>query len=179
MAAPVPRPRPDLGLVAINLYPGFGVLVPRALLAANARQVAIVCRNDVPELRDAAGQRELTQFIAPKYRITGLLRSTPRPDMAVIVAEQAPATGLTAAEQVAAFVYRRAHGKIGNAWREGLIAVAKARGDVVTKRDARRIIELASAGADATDRCLLDLPRHRWAALREQIDRSAEAPLPS
>jgi hypothetical protein len=179
MAAPVPRPRPDLGLVAINLYPGFGVLVPRALLAANARQVAIVCRNDVPELRDAAGQRELTQFIAPKYRITGLLRSTPRPDMAVIVAEQAPAAGLTAAEQVATFVYRRAHGKIGNAWREGLIAVAKARGDVVTKRDARRIIELASAGADATDRCLLDLPRHRWAALREQIDRSAEAPLPS
>jgi len=177
MAAPVPRA--DLGLAAINLYPGFGALVSRALLAANARQVAIVCRNDVPELRDAAGQRELTQFIGPKYRITGLLRSTPRPDMAVIVAEQAPATGLTAAEQVAAFVYRRAHGKIGNAWREGLIAVAKARGDALTKRDARRIIELASAGADATDRCLLDLPQHRWPALRKQIDRSAEAPLPA
>jgi hypothetical protein len=133
----------------------------------------------VPELRDAAGQRELTRFIGPKYRITGLLRSTPGPDMAVIVAEQAPATGLTAGEQVAAFIYRRAHGKIGNAWREGLIAVAKARGETLTKRDARRIIELASAGSDATDRCLLDLPRHRWAAFREQIDRSAQAPLPS
>ncbi len=179
MAEPRPGQGQDHDVAVINLYPGFGSLVLRALLAANARRVAVVCRNDVPELRDAAGQRALSQLIAPKYRIARLLRSAPRPDMAVILAEQAPAAGLTAAEQVAAFVYRRAHGKIGNAWREGLIAVAKSRGDALTKRDARRVIDLASAGADATDRCLLDLPRHLLPVLRMQIDRSAEATLPA
>jgi hypothetical protein len=177
MAAPAART--DRDLVAVNLYPAFGALVLRALLAANARRVAIVCHNDVPELRDAAGQRQLAELIGPKYRITGLLRSTPRPDSAVILAEQAPAAGQTAAEQVAAFVYRRAHGKIGNAWREGLIAAAQSRGGTLAKRDARRLIETASAGADLTDRYPLDLPRHLMPVLRAQIDQTAQAPLPA
>jgi hypothetical protein len=176
MAAPVPRA--DLDLLVVNLYPAFGALVLRALLAANARRVAIVCRGDVPELRDAAGQRQLAELIGPKYRITGLLRSTPRPDSAVIVAEEAPAPGQTAGEQAAAFVYRRAHGKIGNAWREGLIAAAQSRGGALTKRDARRLIEAASAGADLTDRRLLDLPRHLLPVLRAQIDQTAQEPHP-
>jgi N4-bis(aminopropyl)spermidine synthase len=179
MTAPGPGQRPDHDVAVINLYPGFGSLVLRALLAANARRVAVVCRNDVAELRDAAGQQALAQLIAPKYRIARLLRSTPRPDMAVIVAEQAPAAALTAAGQVAACVYARPHGKIGNAWREGLIAAAKSRGDVLTKREARRIIDLASAGADAADHCLLDLPRHLLPVLRMQIEQSAEALLPA
>jgi hypothetical protein len=171
-----PASRAELDLVAVNLYPAFGALVLRALLAANARLVAIVCRNDVPELRDAAGQRQLAALIGPKYQITGLLRSTPRPDCAVIVAEQAPAAGQSTGEQVAAFVYRRAHGKIGNAWREGLIAAAQSRGGTLTKKDARRLIELASAGADLTDHCLMDLPRHLLPVLRAQIDAAVQAP---
>ena len=176
MAAPVARA--DVDLLAVNLYPAFGALVLRALLAANARRVAIVCRSDVPELRDAAGQRQLAELIGPKYRITGLLRSTPRPDSAVIVAEEAPAAGQTAGEQAAAFVYRRAHGKIGNAWRESLIAAAQSRGGALTKRDARLLIEAASAGADLTDRRLLDLPRHLLPVLRAQIDQTAQQPHP-
>jgi N4-bis(aminopropyl)spermidine synthase len=176
MAAPLPRGLQDHeATMVISLYPGFGSLVLRALLAANARRVAVVCRNDVTELRDAAGQRALAQLIGPKYRITRLLRSTPGPDMAVILAEKAPAAGLTAADQVAAFIYGRSHGKLGNAWREGLISLRKSRGQVLTKRDARRAIESAWPRADALDRCLLDLPRHLFPALLEAIGRSAEA----
>jgi N4-bis(aminopropyl)spermidine synthase len=175
MAAPLPRGLHDHQAMVINLYPGFGSLVLRALLAASARRVAVVCRNDVPELRDAAGQRALAQLIGPKYRITRLVRSTPGPDLAVILAEQAPVAGLTAADQVAAFIYGRSHGKLGNAWREGLISLWKSSGQMLTKRDARRAIESAWPGADVFDRCLLDLPRHLFPALLEAIGRSVRA----
>jgi hypothetical protein len=174
MAAPLPRGLQDHeAAMVISLYPGFGSLVLRVLLAANARRVAVVCRNNVPELRDAVGQRALAQLIGPKYRIT-LLRSTPGPDMAVILAEKAPAAGLTAADQVAAFIYGRSHGKLGNAWREGLISLWKSRGEAATKRDARRAIESVWPRADVLDRCLLDLPRHLFPALLEAVRRSAE-----
>jgi N4-bis(aminopropyl)spermidine synthase len=173
MAAPLPRPLQDHGAMVINLYPGFGALVFRVLLAANASRVAVVCRSDVPELRDAAGQQALSRLIGPKYQITRLLRSTPGPDMAVILAERVPAAGLTAAEQVSAYIYDRAHGKIGNAWREGLIAARKSGGDVLTKRDARAIIDAVGSRPDLLDRSLIDLPRHLFPVLAEQIERSA------
>ncbi len=179
MAAPVPPSPAARGVMVINLYPGFGSLVLRALLAANAPRVAVVCRNDAPDLRDAAGQRSLSQLIAPKYRIARLLRSTPRPDMAVILAEEPPADdlNLTVAGRVAAYVYRRSHGKLGNTWREGLISLRASEGEVLTKRDARRIIEAAWPGANLADRSLLDLPRHLFPTLTAAIERSAAAAL--
>jgi N4-bis(aminopropyl)spermidine synthase len=178
MAAPLPRGLAGRTAV-INLYPGYGSLVFRALLAASARRVAIVCRNGVPELRDATGQRALARLIAPKYRITRLLRSTPEPDMAVIVAEQAPASELTAAGQVAAYIFARAHGKLGNAWREGLIALWASRGQTLTKRDARDLIESATARPDLLGRCPVDLPGPLFPPLISDIERSAAAAPPA
>jgi N4-bis(aminopropyl)spermidine synthase len=177
LAGPLPRALQDHGTVIVNLYPGFGSLVLRALVAVNAGRVAVVCGGGVPELRDAAGQRELAELIAPKYRITRLLRSTPEPDMAVILAEKAQ-PGRQEAEQVAAYVYARPHGKIGNAWREGLIAARKSRGEVLTKRDARHIIASACPRPDVLERSLLDLPRHLYPALAGAIRRSAAAVVP-
>jgi N4-bis(aminopropyl)spermidine synthase len=175
MAAPLPGGGQRGRTAVINLYPGFGSLVFRALLAASAPRVAVVCRNGVPELRDAAGQRALARLIAPKYRITRLLRSTPEPDMAVIMAEQAPAGGLSGAQQVAGYVYARAHGKLGNAWREGLIALWKSGGRELTKRDARRLIESVTARPDLLDRCPIDLPGQLFPPLLAEIERSAAA----
>ena len=176
MAAPPPGGLHGRTAV-INLYPDFGSLVFRALLAVSARRVAIVCRNGVPELRDAVGQRELARVIAPKYRITRLLRSTPEPDTAVILAEAPPAgnRNLTAAEQVAGHVYPRAHGKLGNAWREGLIALCKSRGQQLTKRDARDLIESVTARPDLLGRCPMDLPRSLFPPLFAELERSAAA----
>jgi N4-bis(aminopropyl)spermidine synthase len=180
MAAPPPGGPPGRTAV-INLYPGFGSLVFRALLAVSARRVAIVCRNGVPELRDAAGQRALARLIAPKYRITRLLRSTPEPDTAVILAEAPPAGDgdLTGAEQVAGYIYARAHGKLGNAWREGLITLWKSRGQELTKRDARALIESVTARPDLLDRCPIDLPRHLFPPLFAELERSAAAGPPT
>jgi hypothetical protein len=78
---------------------------------------------------------------------------------------------------VAAYIYARPHGKIGNSWREGLISLWKSRGQVLSKRDARRIIESVSSRADALEHSLLDLPRYLYPALADEIGRSAEAPL--
>jgi N4-bis(aminopropyl)spermidine synthase len=179
LAEPLPRALQDRGAVVVNLYPGFGSLLLRAMLAANAPRVAIVCRNDAAELREAVGQRDLAELIVPKYRMTRLLRSTPEPDMAVIVADQAPAAGLSAAEQVTAFVWGRPHGKLGNVWREGLIAAAKSRIEVLTKNDARRIIASVWPSPDVLEHSLLDLPRHLYPALAEAIRRSATAAVPA
>ena len=180
MAAPPPG-GPHGRTAVINLYPGFGSLVFRALLAMSARRVAIVCRNGVPELRDAAGQRALARLIAPKYRITRLLRSTPEPDTAVILAEAPPAgdRDLTGAEQVAGYIYARAHGKLGNAWREGLITLWKSRGRELTKRDARVLIESVTARPDLLDRCPIDLPRRLFPPLFAELERSAAAGPPT
>jgi hypothetical protein len=177
MAAPLPG-RLHGHTTVINLYPGFGSLVFRTLLAASARRVAIVCRNDVPELRDAAGQRELARLIAPKYRITRLLRSTPEPDMAVILAKQVPADELTGAERVAGYIFARAHGKLGNAWREGLITLWKSRGRELIKRDARRLIESVTATPDLLDRCPIDLPGHLFPRLIAEIEQSVAGGVP-
>jgi N4-bis(aminopropyl)spermidine synthase len=176
MAAPLPAGLRGRTTV-INLYPGFGSLVFRALLAASGRKVAIVCRNNVPWLRDEAGQHELARLIEPKYRITRLLRSTPEPDMAVILAEEPPAggPGLAGGEQVARYVYARAHGKLGNAWREGLIRLWRSRGQELTKRDARGLIESVTARPDLLDRCLVDLPVHLFPPLLDELERSEAA----
>ena len=177
MAAPLPG-RLHGHTAVVNLYPGFGSLVFRVLLAASTRRVAIVCRNGVPDLRDAAGQRALARLVAPKYRITRLLRSTPEPDMAVILAERAPASGLTGAEQVAGYIYARAHGKLGNAWREGLITLWQSQGQELAKRDARRLIESVTARPDLLDRCPIDVPSQLFAPLFAEIQQSAAGEVP-
>jgi hypothetical protein len=90
----------------------------------------------------------------------------------VILAEERP-PGVTGGEQVAGYVYARAHGKLGNAWREGLIALRRSRGQELTKRDARRVIESVTARPDLLDRCPIDLPGHLFPPLTEEIERSA------
>jgi len=179
ITAPLPRSLLEHGTVVVNLYPGFGSLVPRALLAADACRVAVVCPNDVPELRDAAGQQHLAELVAPKYRITRLLRSVPGPDMAVILAERAAAAAPGSAGQLAAYVYARPHGKLGNTWREGLIVARKSQGTVLTKRDARGVIESVSARPDLLKHSLIELPGHLFPVLAAEMARSACASLPA
>ncbi|RAY15675.1 putative methyltransferase [Actinomadura craniellae] len=174
LAAPLPRGAQGHDGVAVDLHPGYGASLLRALLAAGADRVAVLCRSDLPELRDAAGQRRLAELVAPKYRIARLLRSTPAPDLAVVVAERAEPDPADPPAVLAAHVYARAHGKIGNSWREGLIALDRARGRTLTKARARAAIA-ATGRADLTGHTLLDLPRHVLPALREALAASIEA----
>lgn len=176
LGAPLPRPLRDHGTVLVNLYPGFGASAVRALLAANARRAALVCRNDLPFLKDAEGQREFARLIGPKYRIARFLRGTPGPGQAVVLAERtAPDDEPPGAGRVLGHIYARAHGKLGNGWREGLIALQKAAGRALTKSEARAAVASAASRPDMLELSPMDLPRHLFAVLEEDVARSAAA----
>ncbi|MFA1548419.1 bis-aminopropyl spermidine synthase family protein [Actinomadura chokoriensis] len=173
LSAPLPRNLQDHGTALVNLYPGFGSSAVRALLAANAPRVGLVCRNDLPFLRDAEGQREFARRIGPKYRIAKLLRGTPGPGMALVLAEKAEPGG--DADRVLGYMYARAHGKLGNAWREGLIALRKAVGQTLTKAESRSIIAASASRPELLERSLMEIPLHLFAVIERDVQRSVES----
>ncbi|GAA1778531.1 bis-aminopropyl spermidine synthase family protein [Actinomadura chokoriensis] len=175
LGAPLPRNLQDHGTVLVNLYPGFGASAVRALLAANAPRAVLVCRNDLPFLKDAEGQREFARLIGPKYRIDRFLRGTPGPAQAVVLAERARPDDLPGPDRVLGFVYGRAHGKLGNGWREGLIALQKAAGRTLTKSEARAAVEAAATRPELLERSPMDLPAHLFAVLGADVERSVAA----
>lgn len=127
----------------------------RMLLACNASSAAFLVPNNHPDIADAAGQRGLRELIAGKFRIR-FHRSNPDSQHAIVVAES------TSDESARGKLLWRAHGKLGNTWREALIAASDGE---LTKRTARaRVDESAPAPEDLHVR-LIDLPRHRIAAV--------------
>ncbi|WP_067799171.1 bis-aminopropyl spermidine synthase family protein [Actinomadura formosensis] len=175
LGSPLPRNLQDHGTTLVNLYPGFGASAVRALLAANSRRAGLVCRSDLPLLKDAAGQREFARLIGPGYRIVRLLRSTPGPDQALVLAEKARPDGWTGTERVLGYMYARAHGKLGNSWREGLIKLQKEAGRTLTKSESRAVIEASVSRPELLGRSLMELPLHLFAVLAEDVGRSVAA----
>ncbi|MEU5993586.1 bis-aminopropyl spermidine synthase family protein [Spirillospora sp. NPDC047418] len=175
LGAPLPRNLQDHDTVLVDLYPGFGASAVRALLAANAPRAVLVCRNDLPFLRDAEGQREFARLIGPKYRIDRFLRGTPGPGQAVVLAERTRPDDLSATDRVLGFMYGRSHGKLGNGWREGLIALRKAAGRTLTKGEARAAVEAAATRPELLDGPPMDLPAHLFAVLEADVGRSIAA----
>lgn len=178
LAEPAPRNVQSHQTALINLYPAFGSSLLRVLLAANFTRVAVVARNGVPEFRDEKGQRALAELIGPKYRVTRLLRSTPERDTSLLLAERTPDSALSDTARVAAAVYSRAHGKVGNAWREGLIAWSASSGQALSKNDARRAIDEAVSEPAILEYCPLDMPRHLFPVLMADIERSVRTVRP-
>lgn len=133
--------------------PGSWLL--RMLLACNAARAAFVVPNNHPDITNQRAQRDLADVIGAKYTVHPY-RSWPDTRTAVVLA-----TGVTTGS-VARDVLSRAHGKLGNVAREALIANGAA---ALTKRAAQRYLhESAPSPADLQLR-LVDLPRHRIAAL--------------
>ncbi|WP_158892435.1 bis-aminopropyl spermidine synthase family protein [Amycolatopsis anabasis] len=143
--------------VALDLTADPGPWLLRALLAVNAPRVALLVPNSHPDLADAAAQEALARLVDAKYRLR-YLRSTPDNTHAVVVAEAA------AAPSAAGTVLAKAHGKLGNVWREALI---EASGGTLTKNEAR---ERIGDHPDLAHR-LIDLPRHRVATLLAALAR--------
>jgi hypothetical protein len=132
----------------------------RTLLASNAGSVGLLVPNNHPDIADERGQRALTGLLGAKYRLR-FLRSTPDSKHAIVLATETEQGPVAAAE-----LLRRAHGKLGNVWREALITAS---GGSLTKREARDRVAHQSAEAglrkDDAELRLIDLPRHRIAAL--------------
>lgn len=122
----------------------------RMLLACNADRAGFLVDNNHPDITSERAQTDLVNLISDKFRLR-FHRSSPDAKHAVVVAD--------AVEQdsVAAHLLARAHGKLGNVWREGLIAHTTE----LTKREAKdKVAELAPNTDDLALR-LVDLPRHR------------------
>jgi hypothetical protein len=121
--------------------------------------------NTHPDVASEAGQRALAALVGAKYALR-YRRSTPGPDHAIVVAERVPAAG----QGIIRGLLDRAHGRIGNLWRESLIA---ARGAPLTKNEARAAVRTATARPELLASALVELPRHQLAALLAEVSASA------
>ncbi|MEV5411911.1 bis-aminopropyl spermidine synthase family protein [Thermopolyspora sp. NPDC052614] len=147
--------------VAADLSQDPGPWLLRALLAVNATRLALLVPNNHPDVANAEGQRRLTEIIAPKYALR-FRRSFPTPRHCVVEATAVPPDPEDPGSLIAHALLSRAHGKLGNVWREALIRAARTTRDVVlTKNQARTMIEKSAPGPGVLDLRLIELPRHR------------------
>jgi hypothetical protein len=151
--------------VAVDLSDDPGAWLLRALLATNTSRLNLLVPNSHPDLATEAAQAELTGLVAAKYRLR-LRRSYPEPRYAVV---EATAVGDHSAARL---VLERAHGKLANSWREGLIRSA----GPLTKNEARAVISATAGRPELLDTAPIALPRHQLAGLLEQIAGSARSP---
>ena len=154
--------------LAVNLSGDPGGWLVRVLLALDAPRLALLVPNNHPDLANEAAQRRLTETVGVKYRLT-LRRSTPGPRHAIVEATRVDPAGLDPAQRVARAVLDRAHGKVGNTWREALIRAAAADGVTLTKNEARVRIRDRVDATWLLDEPLLWLPRHRITELVRAI----------
>jgi N4-bis(aminopropyl)spermidine synthase len=163
----------DRFAVAADLSADPGSWLLRVLLAANADRVAAVVPSGHPDVRDETGQHGLAALLTAKYSLR-FLRGQPGSDHTIVVATAVATDPADPGERLAAWVLRRAHGKIGNVWREGLIdAVPPSDGTRLTRRDARAIVAASASRPAILGARLIDLPRHQIAGLLEDARASA------
>ena len=150
------RPMRQRGEVAFDLRADPGPWLLRVLLACEAREVSLLVRNSHPDITGSSIQRGLSELVRDKYELR-FHRSSPDSRHAIV---RATSTSDELADRVRSGLLHRAHGKLGNRWREALIAAS---GGALSKREAKqRVADLAPDPRDLDQR-LIDLPRHRLA----------------
>jgi len=154
--------------VALDLSADPGPWLLRALLATNADRLALLVPNSHQDVASEAGQRALAGLVATKYALR-FRRSTPGSEHAVVVAEALPPAGLEPPDRLVRGLLDRAHGRIGNVWREGLVAAGRRAGTPLTKNEARAAVRAATARPELLDAALVELPRHQVAAVLAEV----------
>lgn len=177
-SSPPPKPRrpgwaepvgKGAASLAVDLSGDPGPWLLRTLLACSPGRMAALVPNNHPDVASERGQRALTSLVGTRFALR-FLRSTPDGRHCVVVADQVLAGTLDTGGLAVREVLMRAHGKLGNVWREALVTTSHGR---LTKRQARdRIGEQVGDDEDLELR-LIDLPRHRIAALLPLIRASA------
>ncbi len=153
--------RSKQGAPVFDLRADPGPWLLRMLLACSAERAGFLVDNNHPDITSERAQHALAEVVSAKYRLR-FHRSSPDSKHAIVVAD------LMATPSVAGYLLHRAHGKVGNIWREALITHAEAD---LTKREAKeRVSALAPNAADLELR-LIDLPRHRIAEVLRSATR--------
>ncbi|GII54014.1 methyltransferase [Planotetraspora thailandica] len=143
--------------VAVAVPAGLEAALPRLLLATRARHVRVLL---------AAEPGDLPALISPLADVYEISRGTGAAGV-VLDAVRLPPPDAPAA-RIVRRILDSAHGKVANAWREGLTETAG-----LTKREARTAVERAAPWAG--DLTALELPLHRLAALPSAVARSLDA----
>jgi predicted methyltransferase len=163
------------GAVFADLSADPGGWLLRALLAGNAARAVALVPSNHPDLASETAQQALTALLTPKYRLR-FLRGQPDAGHALVVADRTDQAAAGAAAKLRGYLLARAHGKVGNVWREGLIeAAGELTGRPLTKREARAVVEARTTRPAALDTRLIDLPRHQVAGLLQEAAASAGA----
>ncbi|MFI7635072.1 bis-aminopropyl spermidine synthase family protein [Nonomuraea sp. NPDC049400] len=134
--------------VAVAVPAGLDAALPRLLLAARADRVRAFTAEPPGDVT------EIAALLSPVYEITV--------QGAAVDAVRRPPAG-DPAELLLRRLLDRAHGKLVNTWREGLIGAH----DGLTKRQARDIVLRIAPWADGVT--ALELPLHRLAELGEAV----------
>ncbi|HEV7861569.1 MAG TPA: hypothetical protein VGR20_02675, partial [Acidimicrobiia bacterium] len=142
-----PGPYPFTGTPVLNTHPDYGPAALRALLlAAPDRAVLIGPRRDLIAAGflapGPAGSEPdaLTHLLAVAYDLA-TVPAGPGGDPAVVLATRHDRAPADAAEAVLRHVVLHPGAKIVNAWRDGLLAVARDAGTPMTKNEARARID--------------------------------------
>jgi hypothetical protein len=143
-------------VVAVNLSTDTGPWLARVLLAANASRLAVLVPNNHPDLADAVGLSRLRRLTRTKYRLT-ISRATPDGRHAVVAADAVATEELGPPDLLARRLLDRAHGKIGNVWRDALVRAARDAGGTLTKKAARGIVRDHAPTAWLADVSALEL----------------------
>lgn len=151
--------------VAMVLAADPGPWLLRTLLATNADQVVLLVPNNHPDLVSESSQQALSRLLRSKYRLR-FLRSKPGPAHAIVLATAAPHDELAPAERTANAVLHKAHGTLGNVWREALITAS---GNALTKNQARDVVTVDAPPRIDLGSRLIDLPRHQLVELLTAI----------
>ncbi|HYT38118.1 MAG TPA: bis-aminopropyl spermidine synthase family protein, partial [Acidimicrobiia bacterium] len=162
-----PGPFPFPGTPVINTHPDYGGAALRTLLvAAPQRMVLVGPRRDVDDLT--------APVLAVAYDIT-VVPSGPGGDPAVVLAARHDRAPGNATEAVLRHVVLHPGAKVVNAWRDGLIAVARDAGTTMTKNEARARIATASPSPGLRRLRTWELPLTALRDLFGEVSRSTEA----
>ncbi|SDJ83595.1 Protein of unknown function DUF43 [Lentzea albidocapillata subsp. violacea] len=177
-SSPPPKPRPagwaepvgkGAASLAVDLSADPGPWLLRTLLASSPARLACLVPNNHPAVSSEAGQKELRELVATRFKLK-FLRNNPDGKTTIVVADQVLTGTLSLGERAVREVLMKAHGKLRNSWREALITASQG---VLTKKQASEIIDNAPVGQDDLELRLIDLPKHRIAALLPEISASA------
>jgi hypothetical protein len=177
-SSPPPKPRQPgwaepvgkgAASLAVDLSADPGPWLLRTLLASSPARLACLVPNNHPSVSSEAGQKELQSLVGTRFSLK-FLRNNPDGKTTIVVADQVLTGTLSLGDRTVREVLMKAHGKLRNVWREALITASQG---VLTKRQAAEIVDNASVAADDLEVRLIDLPKHRIAALLPEIAASA------
>ncbi|MET9232015.1 bis-aminopropyl spermidine synthase family protein [Lentzea sp. NPDC003310] len=177
-SSPPPKPRSagwaepvgkGAASLAVDLSADPGPWLLRTLLASSPARLACLVPNNHPAVSSESGQKELQELVATRFKLK-FLRNNPDARTTIVVADQVLTGTLSLGERAVREVLMKAHGKLRNVWREALITASQG---VLTKKQAAEIIDNAAVEQADLELRLIDLPKHRIAALLPEISASA------